>query len=102
MKIKTGDNVIVTTGADKGKQGKVVKAFPREEKVLIEGVNVKKVHQKPRGDKKGQTIERAYPIHVSNVMIADPKTQAATRIGITVDAKGKRVRVAKKSGVTLA
>jgi large subunit ribosomal protein L24 len=68
MKIKKDDNVIVITGKDKGKTGKIVRAFPRESKVLIEGINIKKVHQKSRRqDAKGKTIEKSFPIHVSNV-----------------------------------
>jgi large subunit ribosomal protein L24 len=68
MKIKTGDSVIVLTGKDKGKTGKVVKAFPREDKIVIEGVNVKKRRRKAtREGSKGQVIEMAHPIHVSNV-----------------------------------
>lgn len=68
MKIKKGDNVIVLTGKDKGKSGKVVRAFPREDRVLVEGVNIKKVHEKPKKKgAKGQIVEKAYPIHVSNV-----------------------------------
>lgn len=68
MKIKKGDKVIVLTGKDKGKKGAVVKAFPKDDAVLVEGVNIKKVHQKTRKQgEKGKIIEKAYPIHVSNV-----------------------------------
>jgi large subunit ribosomal protein L24 len=72
MKIKTGDNVIVISGKDKGLSGKVLKAFPRDNKVIVEGINKKKRHQKPRQEgKKGQVVETAYPIHVSNVKKSD-------------------------------
>lgn len=102
MRIKKGDKVIVIAGKDKGKQGVIAQAFPREEKVVIEGINIKKVHQKGNGnDKKGQIIEKAYPVHVSNVMFLDPKTQKGTRIEYKVE-KGKKVRVAKKSGTVIS
>ncbi|MES2436516.1 MAG: 50S ribosomal protein L24 [Patescibacteria group bacterium] len=72
MQIKSGDNVIVLTGKDKGKSGKVVKAFPKEDKVLIEGVNIKKRHKRAtRQGQKGQIVEMPHPIHVSNVKKAD-------------------------------
>ena len=68
MKIKKGDKIIVITGKDKGKSGPVVKAFPKLDMVLIDGVNMKKVHQKPRKQgEKGKVINRAMPVHVSNV-----------------------------------
>jgi len=102
MKIKKGDKVFVITGKDKGKQGTVAESFPRVNKVVIEGINVKKVHQKARGeDKKGQVIEKAFPIDVSNVMLADPKTNKPTRVGYKTE-KGKKVRVAKKSGSVIS
>ena len=68
MKIKKDDKVIVLTGKDKGKSGTVSKSFPKENKVIVSGVNVLKVHQKPRkGGEKGQIIDKAMPIHVSNL-----------------------------------
>ncbi len=83
MKIKSGDNIIVITGKDKGKTGKVTKAFPRENKVVIDGVNIKKRHQRPtRQGQKGSIVERAHPIHVSNVRKAEgeaAKPKKATR-----------------------
>lgn len=103
MKIKKGDKVIVISGKDRGKTGTVSHAFPKESKVLIEGVNVKKKHQKPRGRnvRKGQILDKAYPLHVSNVMLVDPKDGKPTRIGI-VRKDGKRSRVTKKSNTTLS
>jgi large subunit ribosomal protein L24 len=72
MKIKTGDNVTVITGKDKGLSGKVLKAFPRENKIIVEGINKKKRHEKPRQEgKKGQIIELPHPINVSNVKKAE-------------------------------
>lgn len=71
MKIKKGDNVIVLAGKDKGKSGKVVRALPKDDRVLVEGVNVKKVHQRAKASgKKGEIIEKNFPIHVSNVKLA--------------------------------
>lgn len=74
MKIHKNDNVIVIAGKDKGKTGKVVKAIPKEDKVVVEGIGMVKKHQRPtRGGQKGQIIEKAMPIHVSNVRLADVK-----------------------------
>jgi large subunit ribosomal protein L24 len=103
MRIIKGDKVIVISGKDRGKTGVVTEAFPKRDMVLIEGVNVKKKHQKATGRnaRKGQIIEKSFPIHVSNVMLADPKTGKGTRIGVTRK-DGNRVRVAKKSGQELA
>ena len=99
MKIKKDDNVIVTTGKDKGKTGKVVHALPRENRVVVEGVNVRKVHQKPRqSGQKGQIVEITMPVDVSNVAFVDPKTKKATRIGFSIDEKGKKARITKASG----
>ncbi len=101
MKIKKGDNVIVISGSNKGKTGVVIKAFRAESKVLIDGVNMKKKHQKARRKgEKGQIIEMAVPLPASNVMVIDPKTKARTRISIKQTGK-KKVRVAKKSGVEI-
>lgn len=72
MKIKTGDNITVITGKDKGTSGKVVKAFPREDKIIVEGINMRKRHQKARQQgKKGQIVDLPHPIHVSNVKKAE-------------------------------
>ncbi len=102
MKIKKDDNVIVTTGKDKGKTGKVVHALPREDRVVVEGVNIRKVHQKPRqSGQKGQIVEITMPVHSSNVALIDPKTKKATRVGFSVDEKGKKQRVTKASGAKI-
>ncbi len=70
MHVKKGDNIIVLAGKDKGKTGKILRAFPREDKVLVEGVNAKKVHQRPKkSGVKGVIIEKNFPIHVSNVKL---------------------------------
>lgn len=96
MKIKKGDKVIVIAGKDRGKTGTVSAAFPEADRVLVDGINLQKKHQKPRGNRKGETVERPTPIHVSNVMLVDPKTGKGTRIGI-VRKDGARVRIAKRS-----
>ncbi|MCA9353248.1 50S ribosomal protein L24 [Candidatus Nomurabacteria bacterium] len=95
MKIRKGDNVIVTVGKDKGKKGTVEKVFTSLDKVLISGVNMKKVHKKREG--KGEVIDKSFPISVSNVMILDPKGGKPTRIGFKVE-DGKKIRIARKSG----
>jgi large subunit ribosomal protein L24 len=70
MHVKKGDNVIVLSGKDKGKSGKILRSYPKETRVLVEGVNLKKVHQKKKvGGKKGEIIEKSFPIHASNVKI---------------------------------
>jgi large subunit ribosomal protein L24 len=98
MKIKKDDKVIVISGKDKGKLGSVVKALPKENKVIVSGLNVRKVHMKARrGGEKGQVIEKNMPIHVSNVSLIDPKTNKPTRVGKKV-VDGKKVRVTRKSG----
>lgn len=98
MLIKKGDKVIVITGADKGKTGVVQRAYPKLEKVVVEGVNVKKKHKKPtQNNPEGSILEVYAPIHVSNVALIDPKTKKSTRVGIK-EVKGQKVRYAKKSG----
>lgn len=98
MKIKKGDNVIVISGKDKGKSGAVVKSFPKENRVLVEGVNLRVVHQRPgKNIQKGQKIEKPFPLSVSNVMIVDPKTKKATRVRFSIE-KGKKIRMTVKSG----
>ena len=101
MKIKKDDNVIVISGKDRGKTGKIVRAFPREDKVIVSGLNIRKVHKRAtKQGQKGQVVEKSFPMHVSNVQLVDPKTSKPTRIGF--DIKGeKKIRVAKKSGSTI-
>lgn len=98
MKIHKNDNVIIIAGKDKGKKGKVIKVLPKENKVVVEGANMKKKHQKPKGSgQKGQVIEFASAIDVSNVMFDDPKTKKPTRIRMKL-INNKYVRVTKDSG----
>ena len=98
MNFKVGDEVVVITGSDKGKKGKILKTLKNENKVVVEGVRVVKKHQKPTGQADGGIIEMEAPIDASNVMIIDPKTKKRTRIGHTTDIKtNKKIRIAKKS-----
>jgi large subunit ribosomal protein L24 len=98
MNFKVGDEVVVITGSDKGKKGKIIKTLKNENKVVVEGVHIIKKHQKPTGTETGGILEVAAPINASNVMIIDPKTKKRTRIGHTTDTKtGKKIRITKKS-----
>ncbi len=97
MKLKKGDNVIIIAGKDKGKKGKIVRSLPTENKVVVEGLNILKKHQRPRKTgEKGQIIKIAMPINASNVMVLDPKTEKGSRIG-KKELGGKMVRIARKS-----
>jgi len=96
MKIKKNDNIIVICGKDKGKTGKVIKAIPKDNLVVIEGVNMKKKHQKAtKANSKGQVIEKALPINASNVMLLEGKKRV--RAG-KKEIGGKMVRISKKTG----
>ena len=97
MNIKKGDTVIVLKGKDAGKKAKVLKVFPKLDSVLVDGLNMKKRHQKPTRTEKGKTVELAHPITRSNVALVDPKSGKATRIAAK-DVNGKKIRVASKSG----
>ena len=100
MKIKKGDEVVVISGKYKGVKGKVLEARPSESRVVVAGVNRHKWHVKPTREEAGHIVDREAPVHVSNVALVDPKTKKATRVGYKVE-QGKKVRVAKKSGVEL-
>jgi len=97
LHIKKGDQVIVTEGAYKGKKGKVLEVFPKKYRALVEGVNIVKKHQKPTNESQGGIIEKEAPVHISNLMLVDPKSGEATRIGRRL-VDGKMVRYSKKSG----
>ena len=95
-KLKTGDKVVVVSGSNKGKEGKILKVL--EDKVLVEGVNIVKKHLKPKNNNgNGEIVETEAPIHKSNVMLVDPKTKKPTKVKIETDNKGKKVRISKKS-----
>ncbi|RLC33509.1 MAG: 50S ribosomal protein L24 [Candidatus Nealsonbacteria bacterium] len=97
MKIKKGDNVIVISGKDKGKKAKVLRAFPKENKIVVEGVNVVTKHSRPRrAGEKGQIMHIAMPINVSNVMVVCSKCEKPTRVGYEVLPNKTKVRICKK------
>ncbi|MEY4480253.1 MAG: ribosomal protein [Bacillota bacterium] len=99
LHVKKEDTVIVITGKDKGKKGRVIEAYPRQNRVLVEGVNLVKKHAKPsQANPQGGILNQEASIHVSNVMLIDPKSGKPTRVGYKVLENGKKVRVAKKSG----
>ncbi|MUK90482.1 50S ribosomal protein L24 [Ornithinibacillus sp. L9] len=101
MHVKKGDKVKVISGKDRGKQGTVLEAYPKKERVLVEGINMVKKHAKPSQDNpQGGILNQEAPIHVSNVMPVDPKSGEPTRVGYEVR-DGKKVRIAKKSGEAL-
>jgi large subunit ribosomal protein L24 len=101
MHVKKGDKVQVISGKDKGKQGVILQALPKQNRVIVEGVNVVKKHSKPsQANPQGGILNLEAPIHVSNVMPIDPKSGEPTRVGHK-EVKGKKVRVAKKSGEAL-
>jgi large subunit ribosomal protein L24 len=100
LKIRRDDEVVVISGKDRGKTGKVLRVDPAKQRVYVEGLNLVKRHQKPtpqRPNAEAGVIEREGPIHISNVMLLDPKTNKPTRVGITREG-GVRRRVAKRSG----
>lgn len=102
MFVKTGDKVKVIAGKDKGKEGVVIKTISSQDRVVVEGVNMVKKHQKPNNQyPQGGIVELEAPIHVSNVQLLDPSTNEPTKVGYKVE-DGKKVRFAKKSGKTLA
>ncbi len=104
MKIRKNDNVVVISGNDRGKTGKVLKVFPSITKVIVEGINLRKRHTKAsQKQPQGGIIEKEAPIHASNVMLIDPKTNEATRLGAQIildekTGKKKSQRVSKVSG----
>lgn len=101
MKIHTNDQVIVISGKDKGKKGKVTRAFPSENKVLVEGINLVTKHVKGNSQTPGYKTTFEKPVDVSNVMLLDPKSGEPTRIGYKIQDGNKVGRIAKKSGTSL-
>lgn len=102
LHVRKGDEVVVISGKDRGKKGKILAAFPSEQRVLIEGINIVKRHTKPNAAyPQGGIVEKEAPVHVSNVMLIDPKTSEPTRVGKKILKDGTKVRYAKKSGEVL-
>src|SRR3989440_12471456 len=104
MKVKKGDTVVVIAGKDKGAKGKVIAAYPKLEKVLVEGINRVKKHTRirttQRGAKTGGIVTQEAPIHVSNVMVVDTDGRA-TRVGYRIDDNRQTIRLARRSGKDL-
>jgi large subunit ribosomal protein L24 len=107
MRIKAEDQVIVVGGKDRGKRGRVLRVEPKRDRVYVEGLNMIKRHQRPqqvagaqRAEQVGGVIEKEGPIHISNVMLLDPKDDKPTRVGVEIE-DGKRYRVAKRSATRL-
>jgi large subunit ribosomal protein L24 len=102
MKIRKGDRVQVLAGKDKGKQGNVIAALPAEQKVIVEGVNIARKHQKPtQKNQQGGIIDKTMPIHVSNVAVISPSDGKPTRVGYRINADGSKVRVCRRTGVDI-
>ncbi len=97
-KFRKGDKVIVLTGRDKGKTGDIVKAMPQDGRVIVQGVNLVRRHQKPSTTEAGGITEKEAPIHHSNLAILDPKENVATRVGFRTLDDNTKVRFAKRSG----
>ena len=102
MKIKKGDNVRILAGKDRGREGEVTRVLPAGDKVIVEGVNIAKRHQKPTSaTMQGGIIDKAMPLHVSNVAIISPSDGEPTRVGYRFDADGVKIRICRRTGVDL-
>jgi len=101
MKIKIGDNVLVTTGKDKGKKGKVQKVYKKLEKVVVEKVNIRTKHVKKTSNRAGERVQFEAPLSISNVMLVCPHCSKAVRVGYEIPDEGKKYRVCKKCNATL-
>ena len=100
FKIKKGDQVVVTTGRDKGRRGEVVEVRRTENRVLVQGCNIVKRHTRATQDNPGGIINKEAPLHISNVSLIDPDSGQATRVGYEVK-DGKKIRIARRSGKAL-
>jgi large subunit ribosomal protein L24 len=100
-KIRKGDKVIVLSGRDRGRTGEVVQVMPAEGRALVRGIHMVKRHQRQSATQDGGIISKEAPVHLSNLAIADPKDGKPTRVGFKIMADGKKVRVAKRSGVEI-
>jgi large subunit ribosomal protein L24 len=97
-KIKKGDTVVVLTGKDKGKTGEVLRLLPKEDRAIVQGVNVAKRHTRPSAQAQGGIVDKELGIHISNLGLADPKDGKPTRVGFKKLDDGRKVRVAARSG----
>ena len=98
LKIKKGDNVVVISGRDKGKMGEVLRVYPQENRLVVQGVHMARRHVKPRLGDPGGIVDRELTIHVSNVAHIDPQSRKPTRVGYRTLDDGRKVRVARRSG----
>ena len=98
LKIKKGDNVVVISGRDKGKQGKVLRVFPAEARAIVQGVHMARRHTKPRMGDPGGIVEKELKIHISNLAHVDPQSNKPTRVGYKFLDGGRKVRIARRSG----
>lgn len=98
FKIKKGDRVVVLTGRDKGRMGEVLRVIPTEDRLVVQGVNVVKRHQRPSQVSPGGIVEQEATIHISNVAHIDPKTDKPTRVGYRIEEGGRKIRIARRSG----
>ena len=98
QKIRKGDKVVVLSGKDKGRTGEVLSVQPKEDKAIVRGINIIVRHQRQTQAQEGGLIRKEAAIHLSNIALADPKDGKPTRVGFKIEADGKKVRVAKRSG----
>ena len=99
LKIKKNDQVVVIAGKDKGKRGRVLKVIPENSRIIIEHINViKKAQRKTQENQQGGFVDIEVPVHISNVMLLDKKTNKPSRYGVSVAKDGSKVRISKKSG----
>jgi large subunit ribosomal protein L24 len=98
LKIRKGDRVVVRTGKDKGKTGEVLRVMPKENRAIVQGVNMVRRHQRQTAAQEGGIIVKEAPIHISNLALVDPASGQATRVGWRFLEDGTKVRVAKRSG----
>ncbi len=100
-KIRKGDKVVVLAGRDKGRTGEVIEVNPTAGRAVVRGVNLVKRHQRQTAQQQGGIISKELPVHLSNIAIADPKDGKPTRVGFKISGDGRKVRVAKRSGVEI-
>ncbi len=101
MKIKNGDTVVITTGKDRNKTGKIIRVLEKSNRVVVEGLNMVTKHVRKTAQKKGQKLNFEASLNASNVMLIDPKTKKGTRVGYQVSKEGKKERIAKKSNTVI-
>ena len=100
-KIRKGDKVVVLSGRDRGRSGEVIEVRPDENRALVRGINMVKRHQRQTAQQEGGIISKELPVHLSNVALADPKDGKPTRVGFKIQADGKKIRIAKRSGAEI-